>query len=112
MKKNKVPLVVAYHIMDKVYTPIIKFYTEMAKNGCFNYCSTTKRYITCSISACDNCDIDFFDNRDYSFTLNGVSKDIKWIHDKFIDKTGNVLFGALGHLFRRILNDLPTEDIR
>lgn len=109
---SKVPLVVAINMMNHIYTPIMRFYREMAKNQTFNYCSMCKTYVLKSFNACMAKNREFFILNDWTYTLDKVSDDVVGIVDKYFKKFGDSLWYALAKLFDCIRNDLNKESVK
>ena len=105
-KYNKVPLVVAIQIMTHIYTPLLNFYKEMAKNGCYSECTMCKTYALKSFNACKEKNSDFFILNEWSYTLDKISDDVIRLTDKYFGKFGESLWLAIAKVFECCRNDM------
>lgn len=105
-KYNKVPLVVAIQLMNRIYTPILNFYKEMVKNQRFGECTMCKKYTLDSFNACMKQDRQFFIFKEYSYTLDTVSDNVIYLLDKYHQKFGERLWLALAKIFECTRNDM------
>lgn len=108
--KDKVSVVCAFRIMQSVYSPLIKFYKEMEKNGQDDYIALLNKFCLVGRDKALENNIDFFKDVDMSYTINVVSKNIVKLYDIYNKDYGDNFLGAiasiLGHVFKDCNKDV------
>lgn len=105
-KSDKVSVVLAFRIMQEVYSPIFKFYKEMKRLGHGEYILLTHQYIIDAMNHLQDEDIDHFIESKYTYTLNHVSNSIVRLYDLYYADFQNSYFGALVKVFQHLDEDL------
>lgn len=104
-KAKRVSTVIAFRMMQSVYSPLMKFFKEMVKNDCTEYIDMYFDYLNKAIVNMHQNKMDYFVSFDKTYTLNVVSKDICYLYGKYYHKTGDAFYQALERLFYCVLSD-------
>lgn len=106
--KNKVSLIIGLQLMQKVYTPLHQFHTNMLSVHSDTYLSLINTFLIKGRDKIIQRDLDWFDHLNYSITLNSIGKNIYGIYKKYKSKIDDNFYCALLKLFDIMLKEFKV----
>ena len=102
---KRVGALIAFKMMQSIYSPLMKFFREMVKNECIEYIDQYFDYLNNGLIAMHSCKMDYFVQFDKTYTLNIVSKDICHLYGQYYHKCGIAFYQAIEKIFECLLSD-------
>lgn len=103
--KNKVPVLLAFRMMQEVYSPILKFHNEMFDKDFSEYYIKARFFCNDAMFACKERNIDYFNDLNITYSINSVGRNIVNLYNKYHSKVGESFFDALHSIFKHLLED-------
>lgn len=106
INNKKISVLVAFRIMQEIYSPLIKRYRELFNNGDDDTCSIIHKFVLLSHDKCLQNDISWFSDVDMTFSCNVVAKNVIKLHDKYYKDFGENLMFAFASVFNSLWKDI------
>lgn len=86
--QKKISVLVAFRIMQEVYSPLMKRYKELLNNDALNLCGVFHKFCLVGHDKLLDNDIEYFDYVQMTATINNVAKNIVKLHLKYYKDFG------------------------